>query len=150
MSRAVVVGLALLAATGVAWAADTRTTLEATTSVPVEQDACLDHTVKELGMSAKRKDKERVWAIGPQFVHPSLLPDGTVRVELAREAERSSIKVALAWSGPLKERAVEAEIEARVTAMAAKMAQMCGVLQAPVRCVTSTGGGPATACQHAR
>lgn len=34
-------------------------------AVPVDQSACLVHSVKELGMSAKRKEPERRWNIKP-------------------------------------------------------------------------------------
>lgn len=127
--------------------ADGRTTLVAATSVPVEQDGCLDHTVKELGMSAKRKDKERKWNIGPQFVHPSLLPDGTVQVELNRVDPQSAITITLTWSGPLKEKAIQSEIEQRAVAMAGKMAQMCGVTKPTVKCTTTVGSTTAACAQ---
>ena len=59
-----------------------KSTLEATTPVGREQDRCLDHAVKELGMSAKRVENERRWTIGPQFLHPSIAPDGKLSVEM--------------------------------------------------------------------
>ncbi len=141
LSTLLMVGVAPLAY------AEGRTTLVAATSVPAEQDGCLDHTVKELGMSAKRKDKERKWNIGPQFVHPSLLPDGTVQVELSRVDPQSSITITLTWSGPLKEKAIESEIEQRAVAMAGKMAQMCGVTKPTVKCTTTVGSTTAACAQ---
>lgn len=128
--------------------ADGRTRLEATTTMALEQDACLDHTVKELGMSAKRKDKERTWVIGPQFLHPSLLPDGTVQVDMIRSAQNTTVMVALSWAGARKEKAIESEIEQRAAAMVNKMAQMCGTTKPAIKCTTTTGSDTAT-CAYA-
>lgn len=145
--RQIFSGLLVLGVVSVA-GAEGRTTLEATTSVQEDQDACLDHTVKELGMSAKRRDKERKWNIGPQFLHPSLLPDGTVLVELARGDKKGAIALQLDWAGGLKDKAVQSEIEQRAVAIVGKMAQMCGLTKPAVRCTTTVGNGAAAACTH--
>lgn len=140
--------LGALLFTGGAALAEGRTRLEASTTMALEQDACLDHTVKELGMSAKRKDKERRWIIGPQFLHPSLLPDGTVQIDMTRGEQSSTILVTLTWAGGRKEKAIESEIEQRGLAMVNKMAQMCGTTKPLVKCTTTTGSDTA-ACAYA-
>ena len=122
------------------------TTLEATTTVSRELDGCLDHAVKELGMSAKRVEKERRWTIGPQFLHPSLVPAGTLAVEMKPGDSETLVQVTAHWPGAPKDKPVQAELEDRVTAIASKLAQMCGVIHPTVRCTLGSGGGPAGTC----
>lgn len=148
--RKIVIGSGMLVVVLVAGGAlaEGRTRLETSTTMALEQDVCLDHTVKELGMSAKRKDKERRWSIGPQFLHPSLLPDGTVQVDVTRGEQSTVVSVTLTWAGGRKEKAIESEIEQRATAMVNKMAQMCGTTKPLVKCITTTGSDVA-ACAYA-
>ncbi len=123
------------------------TTLEATTPVSRELDACLDHAVKELGMSAKRVEKDRRWTIGPQFLHPSIVPAGTLAVEMKPGERDTTVQVTARWPGAAKERAVQSELEDRVTAIASKLAQMCGVTAPAVRCTLSNAGAAPAACK---
>ena len=125
---------AALISSGTAFAAEPATTLEATTGVPAEQDACLDHAVRELGMSAKRVEGERRWTIGPQYLHPSVARSGTLGVSFEKAADRSTVKVTATWPGGPKAKDVQPELEERVRAMAGKLAQICGVVKAEVRC----------------
>lgn len=122
------------------------TTLEATTPVSRELDACLDHAVKELGMSAKRVEKERRWKIGPQFLHPSLVPAGTLEVEMRPGEKETVVQVTARWPGAAKEKLVQSELEDRITAIASKLAQMCGVVTPTVRCTLSSAGASPSAC----
>jgi len=123
------------------------TTLEATTQVSRELDGCLDHAVKELGMSAKRVEKERRWAIGPQFLHPSIVPAGTLAVEMKPGERETLVQVTARWPGAAKEAPVQAELEDRITAIASKLAQMCGVTAPVVRCTLSNAGAAPAACK---
>lgn len=116
-------------------------------AVPVDQSACLVHSVKELGMSAKRIEPERRWSIKPQFLHPSLVPDGQIEIELSSHAESTRATVTARWPGPQKEAAMQAEIEERLRAMIEKMTQLCGVTRAPLRCEVATTGTPSAACR---
>jgi hypothetical protein len=123
-----------------------RTELLASTVVPLEADACLDHAVKELGMSAKRIEKQRRWKIGPQFIHPSVVEGGTVGVELKKGEHDTTIEVRVTWPGAPKAAVEQGEVEERVSLMAGKMAQMCGVTQPAVRCDLFPAGGAARPC----
>jgi len=122
-------------------------TLQASTPVSRELDRCLDHAVKELGMSAKQVEKERRWKIGPQFLHPSIAPAGTLGVEMKAGEQETLVEVTARWPGGAKEPAVEAELEARITAIASKLAQMCGVIAPKVRCTLSDAGAPPGGCK---
>ncbi len=126
---------------------DPATTLEATTPVSGELDRCLDHAVKELGMSAKQVEKERRWNIGPQFLHPSLVPAGTLEIQMRPGEQQTLVQVTARWPGGPKDRALQDEIESRVTAIASKLAQICGVMTPAVRCTLSAGVAPAAACR---
>ena len=122
------------------------TSLEASTTVSLELDPCLDHAVKELGMSAKRVEKERRWMIGPQFLHPSLVPAGTLEVEMKPGEGETLVQVTARWPGAAKDRPVQAELEDRITAIASKLAQMCGVITPTVRCRVGSPGGSTGPC----
>ena len=124
-----------------------RSTLEATTPVDRTNDRCLDHAVKELGMSAKRVENERRWTIGPQFLHPSIAPEGRLSVEMKPTERETVVQVTAQWPGPAKEKAVQAELEDRITAIAGKIAQICGVITPAVRCTLSDAGAPPGACK---
>lgn len=123
------------------------TQLEIESDIPAQHDSCLDHSVRELGMSAKRVEKERRWNIGPQFVHPSIVPAGTVRLEMKPATATTTVKLTVTWPGGLKEKAQQAEIEERVTLMAQKMAQTCGVTLPKVRCSVAAPGQAMAVCQ---
>lgn len=124
-------------------AQEARSTLEATSSVSSEQDGCLDHSVKELGMSAKKVESERRWKIGPQFLHPSVVQGGSLEVAMRKGKDESLILVTASWPGGLKAKELQAELADRVSSMARKMAQICGVTRPTVRCVsTAPGAGP--------
>jgi len=110
------------------------TRLEAVTAVPSASDTCLDHSVRELGMSAKRPDAARLWIIQPQFLHPAVVPHGTVQLRFEREADRSSVRVTATWPGGRKAEEEQREIESRVIAIATKLAQICGVIRPEVTC----------------
>jgi hypothetical protein len=122
------------------------TTLEATTPVSGEHDRCLDHAVKELGMSARQVEKERRWSIGPQFLHPSIVPAGSLEVQMKPGEQQTVVQVTARWPGGPKDRAVQEEIESRVTAIASKLAQMCGVVAPAVRCTLGQAGTAPVAC----
>jgi hypothetical protein len=124
-----------------------RSTLEATTPVDRAQDRCLDHAVKELGMSAKRVENERRWTIGPQFLHPSIVPEGKLSVEMKPTERETVVQGTAQWPGPAKEKGVQAELEDRITAIAGKIAQICGVIAPTVRCTLSDAGAPSGACK---
>lgn len=125
------------------------TTLEASTLVSRELDGCLDHAVKELGMSAKRVEKERRWKIGPQFLHPSLVPAGTLEVEMKPGERETLVQVTARWPGAAKEKPLQDELESRLTAIASKLAQMCGAIAPAVRCtLASAGAAPGPCAGH--
>ena len=124
-----------------------RTTLEATTLVDRANDRCLDHAVKELGMSARRVENERRWTIGPQFLHPSIVPEGRLWIQMKPTESETLVQVTAQWPGPAKEKAVQAELEDRITLVAGKLAQMCGVVTPAVRCTLSDGGAAPGACK---
>ena len=123
------------------------TTLQTTTPVSRELDGCLDHAVKELGMSAKRVEKERRWTIGPQFLHPAIVPAGTLTVEMKPGERETLVQVTARWPGAAKEAPVQAELEDRMTAIASKLAQMCGIITPVVQCTLSNGGAAPAACK---
>jgi hypothetical protein len=138
--KALIVTLAL---TGLANTPDApRSQVEARASVAADMDGCLDHTIKELGMSAKPRPNERAWNIGPQFLHPSVVPDGAMSVEFAK----GTIRVLATWPGALKEQETQLILEERVRAIAGKIAQLCGVIKAPVKCTVTPAKGTATDC----
>jgi len=123
------------------------TTLQTSTPVSRELDGCLDHAVKELGMSARRGEKERRWTIGPQFLHPSIVPAGTLTVEMKPGERETLVQVTARWPGAAKEAPVEAELEDRMTAIASKLAQMCGIIAPVVQCNLSSAGAAPAACK---
>jgi len=136
----------LLLGTG-AGGAPAGTTLQTTTPVSRELDGCLDHAVKELGMSARRAEKERRWTIGPQFLHPAIVPAGTLTVEMKPGERETLVQVTARWPGAAKEAPVQAELEDRMTAIASKLAQMCGIITPVVQCTLSNGGAVPAACK---
>ena len=140
-------GWILLAVVTGAGAESPKSTLEATTPVDRANDRCLDHAVKELGMSARRVENERRWTIGPQFLHPSIVPEGRLWVEMKSTERETLVQVTAQWPGPAKEKAVQAELEDRITLIASKLAQVCGVVTPAVRCTLSDAGAPPGACK---
>lgn len=134
---------------GVSWASDQATTsVVVSGAVPIDQSACLVHSVKELGMSAKRLGAEQRWIIKPQFLHPALVPAGQVEVELSSHEQSIRATVTARWPGPKKEAAIQAEVEERLLSMVGKMTQLCGVNHAPLKCEVTTTGAPSAACQR--
>lgn len=127
-------------------AESTGVTLEAVSQVPVEQDACLDHAVKELGMSAKKAEPERRWVIGSQFLHSSVAKGGTLGVKLEKGERTTQVRVTATWPGEKKPKEVQVELESRVGAIAAKMAQICGVIRPEVKCEVKDATGKAATC----
>ncbi len=123
-----------------------RTELQTTSSVPADADSCLDHSVKELGMSAKRQPTDRVWKIGPQFLHPSIVPDGTVAVRFDKGATASTVRVTATWPGPPKAKDVQVELQSRLRSMAEKMTQLCGVIHPVVSCQLTPAQQQQRAC----
>ena len=138
--------LAVVVLAQVAHAADPSTTLEAMAAVPAEQDGCLDTSVRELGMSAKRVDAERRWNIGPQYLHPSVKAGGTLLVRFEKGEQSTTVRVTATWPGERKSKEVQPEIEARLMAMASKLSQICGVVKAEVKCTVTDPGGKAGRC----
>lgn len=136
----------VLAGTALATTQGKRVILEATVSVPVEHDSCLDHSVRELGMSAKRVEKQRRWHIGPQFLHPTVKEGGAVELEVKMGTTESVVVVRASWLGGAKEEKTQVEIESRFQAIAAKMAQMCGVIAPTVKCTRVIDGEPSQRC----
>ncbi|MFO0727814.1 MAG: hypothetical protein U1E65_28810 [Myxococcota bacterium] len=131
-----------------AFAEDQKSKAIARTSVPVEQDACLDHSVKELGMSAKRPGPERRWNIGPQFLHPSLVPGGTIVLRMEKGESTSSVEVTVEWPGAAKPGEAQAAIEERLIAIVEKIGQVCGVIHPQVDCQLSAAGAAARPCKN--
>jgi hypothetical protein len=121
-------------------------TVQAQSLVPVDQDYCLDHAVKELGMSAKRVEGERRWVIGPQFLHSAVAKEGTLGVFIEKGATTSAVRVTATWPGAVKSKEVEEEIESRLVSMASKMAQNCGVTKPTVQCELKDAAGKASSC----
>lgn len=145
--------LCVLAATwwvpSLAVAAEPQTQIAVRAPVPVDYDSCLDHAVKELGMSAKRIEQTRRWRIGPQFLHPSVVNGGSVTVEHVASTAKTTITVTAAWPGAPKEPVLQAELQERLTAMATKMAQLCGVTAPTLTCeVTAPQAAPAPCAQR--
>lgn len=125
------------------------TRLETSSTVPVDQDACLDHSVKELGMSAKRQGTDRVWNIASKFLHPTVAKDGTLMVRFEKGDKVSTIVVTATWAGGVKDKDVQPELEQRVASMARKMSQLCGVNQPDVACKLTPAGGAPVVCKPA-
>lgn len=123
-----------------------RTRVETSSRVSAEMDGCLDHSVKELGMSAKPRPNERAWNIGPQFLHPSIVPEGTLGVEFVKAEDGTTVRVLATWPGNPKEEATQLELEERLRAMARKMAQLCGVTQPEVKCLRTPAKGQPAVC----
>lgn len=121
-------------------------------SVPVAQDGCLDHTVRELGMSAKRAEgAARHWDIAPKFLHGALAKEAaaTLTVDLDKQEKATQVMVRASWPGAPKEAEVQREIEERLRLMASKMAQTCGVIRPEVACTTTPAGAAAAPCAPA-
>jgi hypothetical protein len=128
------------------FAAEPGTLLEAIALVPGDQDACLDLSVRELGMSAKRVEAERRWNIGPQYLHPTVKAGGSLDVKFEKGAGATQVRVSATWPGGPKPKDVQPEIEQRLVAMASKLAQICGVVRAEVKCTVTTAEGKSAAC----
>lgn len=137
---------ALLASPAAAVEAE-RTSLEVSAPVPAELDGCLDRAVKELGMSARRVEKERRWNIGPQFLHPSVVKGGTLTVEYRARGGQTLVVVEASWPGARKEPAVQAELQERVRGMVSKLVQICGVLKPELACRVAAAGAAPAACE---
>lgn len=137
------------AATTAAGTPPPATSVATTAAVPLAQDACLDHTVRELGMSAKKAEgAARHWDIAPKFLHGALAKEATAAfsVDLEKTDKAALVKVKATWPGAPKAKEVQLEIEERLRQMTAKMAQTCGVPRAEVTCVTTPAGGAAAPC----
>lgn len=147
MNRLVIA--ALCASASLAFAGEKSTTITSKASVPVDQDKCLDHTVRELGMSAKQVTGERVWNIGPQFIHPSIVEGGKVVVRIEKGEAKSTVFVVATWPGGLKPTEVQAEIEQRLTSMTSMMSLACGAPPSSSVCSAQPADAPAAACKHA-
>ena len=99
-------------------------------------------------MSAKRVENERRWTIGPQFLHPAIVPAGTLWIQMNATERETLVQVTARWPGPAKEKAVQAELEDRITAIAGKLAQICGVVTPAVRCTLSDAGAMPAVCKN--
>lgn len=100
-------------------------------------------------MSAKRQEGERRWVIGPQFLHPSLVPGGLIEVRMEKGEKATTVRVSVAFPGELKPAEVQQTIEERLITMTGKLAQICGVVHPEVSClVSSKGGAPAKCSAH--
>ncbi|MBI4815898.1 MAG: hypothetical protein HY791_06565 [Deltaproteobacteria bacterium] len=128
-------------------AGEARTKIVAHSEVAAESDGCLDHAVKELGMSAKRQEARRAWTIGPQFLHSSVVTGGALELLIDRQPTGSKIVVTTSFPATSRSEVDEKEIESRVGAIASKMAQLCGVTRPVVRCEVTPASGPARACR---
>ncbi len=126
-----------------------QSTVETRAYVPPEHDGCLDHTVRELGMSAVRDGTARSWKIAPQFLHSALVPDGAVQVRFEKGTTGTEVIVRATWPGGAKPPEAQSEIEQRLHAMAFKMAQSCGVAKPEPTCHWSPAGAKPQACRHA-
>ena len=155
MHRSRVLGVATrlgpLFIAGAVWAGPPApsTSVSVQAPVPLAQDSCLDHTVKELGMSAKKADSPaRHWDIAPKFLHGALAKDvaASVSVELEKTDKATLIHVRAAWSGAPKDKDVQLEIEERLRLMTTKMAQQCNVVRPELVCTTTPAGGVAAPC----
>lgn len=122
------------------------TVLEGIAQIPAGQDACLDLSVRELGMSAKRVEAERRWVIGPQYLHPSVKAGGTFGVRFEKGDTSTAVRVTATWPGGPKPRDIQPELEQRLVAMVRKLSQICGVVKADVKCTVTEPGGKVTAC----
>ncbi len=119
------------------------------TPVPLTHDACLDHTVKELGMSATRAaGPARHWDIAPKFLHGALAKDTAAKltVDLEKSDTATTVAVRTSFAGAPKEKATQAELEERLRLMATKMAQQCGVIKPELACTLTPAGGVAAPC----
>ncbi len=99
-------------------------------------------------MSAKKQEGERRWVIAPQFLHPSLVPAGTIEVRLEKGEKASTVRVSVTFPGELKPADVQQTIEERLITMTGKLAQICGVVHPEVACSVTKGGAPATCSAH--
>lgn len=127
-------------------AAAADTVMEGVASVPAGQDACLDLSVRELGMSAKRVEGERRWVIGPQYLHPSVKAGGSLGVKFEKGEQATLVKVTATWPGGKKPADVQPELESRLVSMVRKLSQICGVVKADVACTVTEPAGKPTAC----
>lgn len=122
------------------------TTVVLAMTLPPSADRCLDHAVRELGMSAKRAGTERRWDILPRFVHPSVVEGGAFTLVLATRPEGAEVNLTLRWRGAPQPDAVAAEVHARLGAVMEKLAQICGVLRPTWTCTRTAGGAPPRTC----
>ncbi|MBI1949399.1 MAG: hypothetical protein HYS27_27175 [Deltaproteobacteria bacterium] len=125
------------------------TTVVVQTPIPLAHDACLDHAVKELGMSAKRAEgAARHWDIAAKFLHATVAKDvgAALTVDLEKGDKSTLIKVRTSWPGAPKDKAVQLEMEERLRAMATKMSQQCGVTKPELACTVTPAGGAAAPC----
>ena len=129
-------------------AASGSTTIQVMTSVPVEHDPHLNHTVRELGMSAKQVGQERRWNIHPRFLHATAKIEGTFTVELKKGDTETTIVVTANWEGEPKSPEIQKELEERVRLVAAKIAQTTGISKPKLQCILTWPNGKANACKE--
>jgi hypothetical protein len=125
------------------------TTLSASAEVPAAMDSCLDHSVKELGMSAKKVESERRWVIGPQYLHSAVAKDGAFGLRFDKGPSATVIKVTATWPGARKGADIQPELEMRMVAVVTKIVQLCGVAKAPITCTVQESGAAAAPCAAA-
>lgn len=111
------------------------------TRLPASVDGCLDQSVKDLGVGAKKVADARAWTVGPEKIHAALVGKGEVRVAANVSAEAVDVTVEAAWKGPL-EGEHRAELERRLRDMAARIGFFCGERQAQVQCQSGPAAAP--------
>jgi hypothetical protein len=97
-------------------------------------------------MSAQRVEGERRWNIKPQYLHPSVIEGGTLGVSVEKGERGSAVVITASWPGAAKDAATQPELESRISAMARKMGQVCGLTEPTVACTVTPAGAGARPC----
>lgn len=105
--------------------------------LPASVDGCLDQSVKDLGVGAKKAPEGRAWTVGPEKIHAALVGKGGARIAASVAPEAADVTVEATWKGPL-EGEHRVELERRLKDMTARIGFFCGQMKTAVECQSGT------------
>lgn len=107
--------------------------------LPDSVDPCLNQSLKDLGVAAKRTGEERRWALDPRKIHAALMPSGQVQVEAPSTGNGLQLQTQARWKGPLAGLERE-ELEWRLVSLTERIGAYCDQRGLPVECLSGPSG----------
>ncbi|MDQ3266644.1 MAG: hypothetical protein M3Y59_23840 [Myxococcota bacterium] len=107
--------------------------------LPASVDPCLNQSLKDLGVGAKRDSEARSWTLDPRKIHAALVPSGQVQVVGQLTGEKLQMQTQVRWKGPLAAPARE-ELERRLVSLTERIGFYCDQRGLPVECLSGASG----------